>query len=137
MVQNWLKLCYQNVSFLLFKFETFSVYREDCVSELQQNKLSVRLETYTWYIWFVLTDGFQTMSYIKVSMHKLWEMHLHLFKPRQVLISHKFHLLPGESLRKCNSFKHTWKFIIIYINIIEAVSKHDTLIHVSQFGSYH
>jgi hypothetical protein len=46
-------------------------FTEDCESELQQNKLSMRLETYTKYICFVLTPGFQTMSYIKVSMYKL------------------------------------------------------------------
>jgi hypothetical protein len=108
-------------------------FTEDCESQLQQqDKLSMRLKMYTKYIWFVLTHGFQTMSYIKVSMYKFWEMmHLHLFKPRQAVIFNKFHLFPGESLIKCNSFKHIWKFIIIYINIIEAVSKHDILIHIS------
>jgi hypothetical protein len=107
-------------------------FTKDCESELQQqDKLSMRLETYTKYIWFVLTHGFQTMSYLKVSMYKLREMHLHLIKPRQEVIFNKFHLLPGESLRKCNNFKHILKSIITYINIIETMSKHDILIHTS------
>jgi len=126
---------YQNVSSLLFKFETFSIFREDCESELQQNKLSMRLETYTKYIWIVLTHGFQTMFYIEVSMYKLWEIPLHLFKPRQAVISNTFHLLPVESPIKCNSFKHIWKFIIIYINIIKAMSKYDTLNHTESYKS--
>jgi hypothetical protein len=121
-----LKIVLPKCQFLICSSLKHFQFTEDCESELQQNKVSTRLETYMKYIWFVLTHGFQTMSYLKVSMYKLWEMHLPLFKPRQAVISNKFHLLPAESLIKCNSLKQIWKSIIIYINIIEAVSKHDT-----------
>jgi hypothetical protein len=37
----------------------------------------------------------------------------------------------GENTRRCNNFKHIWKFIIVQINIIEAMWKQNTLNHTS------
>jgi hypothetical protein len=47
------------------------------------------------------------------------------------------HFEMGENTLKCNIFRHMWKFIIAYINIVKVVWKQDTLNHASHFTSYH